>query len=265
MRLPCPETGEASKDSSRAAVWLVSLDHVGFREPAAKDQHYRMLQHDKHFEPTMLVIPVGGVVDFPNLDPWFHNVFSLYRGKRFDLGLYQAGSQRSVHFDKLNSTAWWYDDGRLYWIIVRPLVAGGGSERKELGLIVAGYQLDSRVAEQLARVTGGEIALTSGGRVIASTLSPAGASELAAQIAGRSLNWAAEARDISLGQSRYEIASVLLQSGFPTPVQCYVLMPLERAASFMRRLNRTILVLGIAAIGITAIFALSFQGRSRGL
>jgi hypothetical protein len=41
------------------------------------------------------------VVDFPNEDPWFHNVFSLYRGKRFDLGLYQAGSQRSVRFDRI--------------------------------------------------------------------------------------------------------------------------------------------------------------------
>jgi hypothetical protein len=48
----------------------------------------------------LLVVPVGSSVDFPNLDPWFHNVFSLYRGKRFDLGLYQAGSQRSVRFDR---------------------------------------------------------------------------------------------------------------------------------------------------------------------
>jgi len=99
-RLVRPGTAEALKDSSQAAVWLVPLGHVA-RELAAKDKHYRMLQRNKHFEPAMLVIPVGGIVDFPNLDPWFHNVFSLYRGKRFDLGLYQAGSQRSVRFDKL--------------------------------------------------------------------------------------------------------------------------------------------------------------------
>jgi hypothetical protein len=49
----------------------------------------------------LLVVPVGSVVDFPNADPWFHNVFSLYRGKRFDLGLYQAGAQRSVKFDRV--------------------------------------------------------------------------------------------------------------------------------------------------------------------
>jgi hypothetical protein len=59
------------------------------------------VQHNKRFEPSLLVVPVGSVVDFPNYDPWFHNVFSLYRGKRFDLGLYQAGAQRSVKFDRI--------------------------------------------------------------------------------------------------------------------------------------------------------------------
>jgi hypothetical protein len=39
-------------------------------------------------------------VDFPNLDPFFHNVFSLFNGKRFDLGLYEAGSTRGVRFDR---------------------------------------------------------------------------------------------------------------------------------------------------------------------
>ena len=48
----------------------------------------------------MLVVPVGSVVAFPNRDPFFHNVFSLFEGKRFDLGLYEAGSTRDVLFDK---------------------------------------------------------------------------------------------------------------------------------------------------------------------
>lgn len=59
-----------------------------------------MLQHDKTFEPELLVVPLGSIVDFPNLDPWFHNVFSLYQGKRFDLGLYQAGAEKAVVFDR---------------------------------------------------------------------------------------------------------------------------------------------------------------------
>ncbi|MGZ4787040.1 MAG: hypothetical protein ACXVZX_00875 [Terriglobales bacterium] len=90
------------KDQSRVAVWLIPLSGGnGDVAPAASQSaQYKMLQHDKHFEPHLLVVPVGTTVKFPNLDPWFHNVFSLYRGKRFDLGLYQAGSQKTVQFDR---------------------------------------------------------------------------------------------------------------------------------------------------------------------
>lgn len=86
------------KDQSRVVVWLVPMNVV--QQVRATDKRYRLLQHNKRFEPGLLVVPVGSVVDFPNADPWFHNVFSLYRGKRFDLGLYQAGAQRSVKFDR---------------------------------------------------------------------------------------------------------------------------------------------------------------------
>jgi hypothetical protein len=46
------------------------------------------------------MIEVGTLVQFPNKDPFFHNVFSLYDGKRFDLGLYEAGTTRSVRFSR---------------------------------------------------------------------------------------------------------------------------------------------------------------------
>ncbi len=61
---------------------------------------YRLIQKNKMFSPHLLVVPAGSSVEFPNLDPFFHNVFSLFNGKRFDLGLYEAGSKRSVRFDR---------------------------------------------------------------------------------------------------------------------------------------------------------------------
>ena len=95
-----PGAGAMEKDASRVVVWLVPLDAA---QPVrgAERPRYRLVQRNKRFEPGLLVVPVGSVVDFPNADPWFHNVFSLYRGKRFDLGLYQAGAQRSVRFDRI--------------------------------------------------------------------------------------------------------------------------------------------------------------------
>jgi plastocyanin len=60
----------------------------------------QLVQTNKSFRPSLLVIPVGGKVEFPNHDPFFHNVFSLFDGKRFDLGLYESGTTRYVQFDK---------------------------------------------------------------------------------------------------------------------------------------------------------------------
>lgn len=91
----------SAKDASKIVVWLSPVDAVRPISASAGRTRYRLVQHHKRFEPGLLVVPVGSVVDFPNEDPWFHNVFSLYRGKRFDLGLYQAGSQRSVRFDRI--------------------------------------------------------------------------------------------------------------------------------------------------------------------
>jgi plastocyanin len=100
VRLIHADSSATVQDSSRVVVWLVPLDTVRPIRFDAQRQNYRMAQHDKTFEPNLLVVPLGSVVDFPNLDPWFHSVFSLYRGKRFDLGLYEAGSQKEVRFDR---------------------------------------------------------------------------------------------------------------------------------------------------------------------
>jgi len=81
-------------DYSGVAVWL---EPVGAARPPVP-LHVRMLQKDKAFEPHLLIVTVGSTVDFPNLDPVFHNAFSNYDGQLFDVGLYPPGSTRSVHF-----------------------------------------------------------------------------------------------------------------------------------------------------------------------
>lgn len=79
-----------------AVIWLKPAGGAMTAAP----RHERILQRQKRFEPHLLVVPVGSVVDFPNFDPFFHNVFSLFDGKKFDLGLYEAGASRSVTFSR---------------------------------------------------------------------------------------------------------------------------------------------------------------------
>ena len=89
-------------DRGRSAVfWLEPVTPSLLAQLAwTSQEHFRLLQKNRAFSPHLLVVPVGATVAFPNADPFFHNVFSLYDGKRFDLGLYEAGSSRNVRFEK---------------------------------------------------------------------------------------------------------------------------------------------------------------------
>ena len=60
----------------------------------------RLAQRGQAFEPRVVVVPVGGTVDFPNMDPIYHNVFSVSPPRRFDLGKYPRGQSRSITFPK---------------------------------------------------------------------------------------------------------------------------------------------------------------------
>ena len=83
-----------------AVVWLTPIGQQGSDPPDVHPMHSVLRQKNKAFEPHLLAVTKGSTVDFPNLDPWFHNVFSLFNGKKFDLGLYEAGTTRTVHFDR---------------------------------------------------------------------------------------------------------------------------------------------------------------------
>jgi hypothetical protein len=97
VRLGFPQPGKHRPVP--AVLWLEPLP--GTEDvPFAPHGAYTLLQKNRTFLPHLQVIPVGAVVQFPNADPFFHNVFSLFDGKRFDLGLYEAGSSKSITFSR---------------------------------------------------------------------------------------------------------------------------------------------------------------------
>lgn len=84
-------------DFSGVVVWLTQTENV---RPHLVRKHVQMLQKDKKFTPHTLPIEIGTNVDFPNLDPIFHNAFSNFEGQIFDIGLYAPGSSRSIRFTR---------------------------------------------------------------------------------------------------------------------------------------------------------------------
>jgi plastocyanin len=85
-------------DLRRGVVYLESAPRSAFdeREPG----HAVMDQRKETFVPHVLAVMAGTIVDFPNSDHIYHNVFSLSRTKRFDLGRYAAGKSKGVRMDR---------------------------------------------------------------------------------------------------------------------------------------------------------------------
>lgn len=89
---------DAGADRRRSVVFLEAAPQEAFSVPAPG--RARLDQRNETFVPYVVAITVGSTVDFPNSDRTYHNVFSLSKPKRFDLGRYPRGQSRSVRFDR---------------------------------------------------------------------------------------------------------------------------------------------------------------------
>jgi plastocyanin len=85
-------------DRKRSVVYLETAPQEAFEIPAPG--RAVLDQRNETFVPYVLAVTVGSTVDFPNSDRVYHNVFSLSKPRRFDLGRYPKGQSRSVRFDR---------------------------------------------------------------------------------------------------------------------------------------------------------------------
>jgi plastocyanin len=98
--LSTPESAAARDaiDRNRSVVYLESAPRGAFEQ--SEPGRAVMDQRNETFVPHLLAITTGTVVDFPNSDRIYHNVFSLSKTKRFDLGRYPVGHSKQVRFDQ---------------------------------------------------------------------------------------------------------------------------------------------------------------------
>jgi len=82
----------------RSVVYLESAPRGAFEQ--SQPGHAVLDQRDEQFVPHVLAITIGTTVDFPNSDRIYHNVFSLSKTARFDLGRYAVGHSKSLRFDQ---------------------------------------------------------------------------------------------------------------------------------------------------------------------
>ena len=90
------KAGGAAKQNRSGVV--VYLENVPGEPP--KQKNATIKQREKQFDPPLTIVVKGTTIDFPNEDKIFHNVFSVSRPARFDLGLYKSGTQKSVEMKR---------------------------------------------------------------------------------------------------------------------------------------------------------------------
>ena len=169
--------------------------------------------------------------------------------------------QESVGEDRGEASHWWLGGHHLYQTFIESIYRGNRTDGTLLGFLVIGYEIDNRLATEVSKVAGSQVAFSCGDDVIASTL-PTDAMQggsLQQLLTGHAQE---EARDIEIGNERFLATSLELSGSRTTPVRLTVLESYDQATKFLDQLNRYLLLLGFAAVligsGLVFFFSHTF-------
>jgi signal transduction histidine kinase len=189
-------------------------------------------------------------------DPHGRKIASLgggpFTGARENLESVRAAARQFPR----QSSGFMVHDGHLYQIAVTPVYVQSADSTALLDVLVAGYEVNRQVAEQLKRSTGGsEFLFLSGGRVIASTLD-----ETASALVARNLNSAGATGRVSHGTTRYAPKETALLDIDGNPIgQLWILRSYEGVRSGLATLRTNIIVVWLIAMtaGLVVTFLMA--------
>jgi signal transduction histidine kinase len=155
--------------------------------------------------------------------------------------------QQSLDEDRGETSHWWLGEHHLYQTFIEPVYRGSRTDGTLLGFLVIGYEINDRLAAEVSKVAGSQVAFSSGNEIVGTTLSPAQLQSGSIQdlIAGSVHD---DPRDIEIGSERFLATSLVLSGAQSTPVRLSVLGSYDQATKFLDQLNRYLLLLGLAAI-----------------
>ena len=160
-----------------------------------------------------------------------------------------------------NSTGdadWWFVGGRLYDVSFRQITAGAAEHSRVLGRMALGREVSRHSVLAGGALGKSGFVFERGGAVMLSSL-PAGAwSEFEASLPQSPIK-AADIREVDLEGERY-LGNFVELSG-DHPVHLFCLQSFDQATSFLKSLNRVLVILGAVAVmmGAGLAFILSRQ------
>jgi plastocyanin len=88
--------GETAKDLDNTVIYLAPKSGAA----RTAEMKARMAISGRQFSPRVRIVTIGSSIEYPNQDPFSHNVFSTAAGAAFDLGVYGSGTSKSAQFRK---------------------------------------------------------------------------------------------------------------------------------------------------------------------
>jgi len=154
---------------------------------------------------------------------------------------------------------WWYGEGHLYQVFLKPIYSGPVQNEVILGVLCLGHEISSQFAVERARVASSQVAFYYGPTLIVSTLQPAQEYELKNRYPNPEQLSGEQARELYLGDEQFLASTVTLAPNVPPYVRMSVLKSYDRAAVYLERLNRLLLGLGVLAVvaGSLLVFFIS--------
>ena len=152
---------------------------------------------------------------------------------------------------------WWYGDGHLYQVFLRPVLRGDLAAGNLVGWVALGREVDRNLAEQVSRLAGGDVVFSYNGRPVVSSL------DAAAEQAFTQARLAARPglrQGVVLSGGTYSVDTETLDG--PGSPQITVLRSFSPEQAFLRQLNRLVLLIGFLAMligaGLAYIIARAF-------
>ena len=157
-------------------------------------------------------------------------------------------------FNEGSGSGWWFDDGHLFQVVLQPYYEGEPGKSRLLGTVVVGRELDATGARDLARISSSHLIFRYGNDFVMSTFSFAKQSELEGQLRDRP-----RGKEIRIGDERFFTSSLTLDAGAQPALSLTVLKSHDEATASLKRLNRLLIGLGLAAVlgGGILVFVIS--------
>lgn len=199
-------------------------------------------------------------------DPWQFgdcDLFALADRKGKIVALHTTASIISVastekflrrSFKEGSGPGWWFDDGHIFQVVLQPYYEDEPGKSRLLGTVVVGRELDATGASDLGRISSSHLILRYGNDFVMSTFSLAKGQVLEGQLVDRP-----RGEEVQIGNERFFASSLALDSGAQPALRLTVLKSYDEVTASLKRLNRLLAGLGVAAVlgGGVLVFVIS--------